>query len=64
MENEIVDDQMGLLKDMKGKIEEIKRLVLELKDLGTGIPVVEKNAQSILSFTHVLRYGISDLAEV
>ena len=64
MENEIVDDQMGLLKDMKGKIEEIERLVLELKDLGTGIPVVEKNAQSILSFTHVLRYGISDLAEV
>ncbi len=64
MENEVVDNQMRLLKDMKGKIEEIERLVLELKDLGRGMPVVEKNAQSILSFTHVLRFGISDLAEV
>jgi len=63
MENEVVDNQMGLLMDMKGKIEEIERLVIELRDLGTGMPVVEKNAQSILSFTHVLRFGISDLAE-
>ena len=61
MENNVVDKQMGLLKDMKGKIEEIERLVLDLRDLGKGIPVVEKNAQSILSFTHVLRFGISDL---
>ena len=64
MENNVVDNQMELLKDMKGKIEEIERLVLELRDLGRGMPVVEKNAQSILSFTHVLRFGISDLAEV
>lgn len=63
MENNVVDNQMDLLNDMKGKIEEIERLVLELRDLGRGMPVVEKNAQSILSFTHVLRYGISDLAE-
>ncbi|MBU0988680.1 MAG: hypothetical protein KJ823_00665 [Proteobacteria bacterium] len=63
MENNVVDNQMGLLNDMKGKIEEIERLVLELKDLGRGMPVVEKNAQSILSFTHVLRFGISDLAD-
>ena len=61
MENNVVVKQMGLLKDMKGKIEEIERLVLDLRDLGKGIPVVEKNAQSILSFTHVLRFGISDL---
>ena len=61
MGNNVVDKQMGLLKDMKGKIEEIERLVLDLRDLGKGIPVVEKNAQSILSFTHVLRFGISDL---
>ena len=63
MENNVVDNQMGLLNDMKGKIEEIERLVLELRDLGRGMPVVEKNAQSILSFTHVLRFGISDLAD-
>jgi uncharacterized protein YoxC len=63
MENNVVDNQMGLLNDMKGKIEEIERLVLELKDLGRGMPVVEKNTQCILSFTHVLRFGISDLAD-
>ena len=63
MENEIVDNQTALLKDMKEKIEEIERLVMELRDFGRGMPVVEKNAQSILSFTHVLRFGISDLAE-
>jgi hypothetical protein len=28
------------------------------------MPVVEKNSRSILSFIHVLRFGISDLAEV
>ena len=63
MENEVAANQMGLLKNMKGKIDEIERLVLELRDLGRGMPVVEKNAQSILSFTHVLKYGISDLVE-
>jgi hypothetical protein len=64
MTNEVRDNEKGLIKDMKQKIEEIELLVLELKDLGRGMPVVEKNARSILSFTHVLRFGISDLAEV
>jgi hypothetical protein len=58
------DEKMDLLRDMSQKIEEIERLVLELKDLGEGMPVVEKNSRSILSFIHVLRFGISDLAEV
>ena len=64
MEDESRDNEMGLLKEMKQKIEEIERLVFELKDLGRGMPVVEKNTRSILSFTHVLRFGISDLAEM
>jgi hypothetical protein len=64
MEDEGRDNDMGLLKEMKQKVEEIERLVFELKDLGRGMPVVEKNARSILSFTHVLRFGISDLAEM
>jgi len=64
MEDEGRDNDMGLITDMKQKIEEIERLVFELKDLGRGMPVVEKNARSILSFTHVLRFGISDLVEV
>jgi hypothetical protein len=64
MANEVRDNEMGLITDMKQKIEEIERLVFELKDLGRGMPVVEKNARSILSFTHILKYGISDLVEV
>lgn len=64
MANEVGDNEMALITDMKQKIEEIERLVFELKDLGRGMPVVEKNARSILSFTHVLRFGISDLVEV
>ena len=64
MVNEFRDNEMGLITDMKQKIEEIERLVFELKDLGRGMPVVEKNSRSILSFTHVLRFGISDLVEV
>lgn len=63
MEDRGTDGDMALLKDMKQKIEEIERLVLELRDLGRGMPVVDKNAQSILSFTHVLKFGISDLAD-
>ena len=63
MGNSVTDHQMTVLKDMGAKIREIERLTLELKALGNGVPVVEKNAQGILSFTHVLRFGISDLIE-
>ncbi len=58
------DKNIATLREMKEKIEEIDRLVLELKELGAGTPVVEKNAQCILSFTHVLKFGISDLVEI
>ena len=64
MANEVRDNEMGLITDIKQKIEEIERLVFELKDLGRGMPVVEKNTRSILSFTHILRFSISDLAEI
>ncbi|MBW2039921.1 MAG: hypothetical protein JRI46_10110 [Deltaproteobacteria bacterium] len=48
---------------MKKKIEEIERLVLELKVLGKGMPVVNKNVRAILSFIYVLKFGILDIAE-
>ncbi len=54
----------NLLYEMKQKIEEIERLVLELKALGKGVPVVEKNVTGLLSFTYVLKFGISDVAEI
>jgi len=52
------------LKDMKTKIEQIEKLALELKHLGDGIPVVEKNVQSFLNTAYVLKFGISDVAEI
>jgi len=64
MEDAIGDMGPDLLKDMERKIREIERLVLDLKEMGRGMPVVEKNTRSILSFTHVLRFGISDVAEM
>ena len=64
MVDEFNDKKVTRLNEMSEKIEEIHRLVLELKDLGKGLPVIEKNVLSILSFTHVLRFGISDIAEV
>jgi hypothetical protein len=53
-----------LLSELKEKIHEIEDLVLQLKDMGQGIPAVEKNARCILSFTHTLRFGISDLCDL
>ena len=52
------------LREMKEKIEEIERLVLDLKELGKGMPVIEKNTCTILSFVYVLKFVISDVAEI
>lgn len=52
-----------ILRQMKDRIEGIENLARELKALGEGIPVIEKNVRCILGFTHALRFGISDVAE-
>ena len=54
----------GRLREMRDKIEEIESLVLELKELGEGVPVVEKNVRAILSLTYVLKFGIADIVEI
>ena len=65
MKGEVRKDQdWGQLREISEKIGEIERLVLELKELGQGMPVIEKNAYSILSFIYVLKFGISDVAEI
>ncbi len=43
--------------------EECLELVLDLKKMGEGIPVVEKNARCLLSFVWALKFGISDVAD-
>ena len=58
------ENEINLIKAMKKRIEEINRLTEELKVIGKGMPVIEKNARCILSFTHALEFGISDIVEV
>ena len=64
MAPENTEKEMLQLKEMKRKIEEIDRLACELADTGRGLPVIEKNVQGIQSFTHALKFGISDIADL
>jgi hypothetical protein len=52
------------LKEMKLKVEQIEKLACELKDIGQGIPFVEQNVQSFLNTVYILKFGISDVAEI
>jgi hypothetical protein len=49
--------------EMKVIIDQLETLLLDLKEKGQGMPVVEKNVRAMLSFVRVLQFGISDLAE-
>jgi hypothetical protein len=53
-----------MLKEMKEKIEKIEELIRDLEEMGRGVPVIEKNTRSMLSFVHVLKFGISDAADM
>ena len=52
------------LKEMELKVEQIEKLVRELKELGQGIPFVERNVQSFLNTVYIFKFGISDVAEI
>lgn len=56
--------ELNRLKAMSRKIEETEKAAKELQSLGGGAPVIEKNVRCILSITHALRFGISDLAQM
>jgi hypothetical protein len=58
------DIDFKLLKEMKTRIDEIERLATELETMGKDTPAIEKNARCILSFTHALKYGVSDVADL
>jgi len=64
MKNKADTADMNMLKAMSRKIDETEKAVMELKELGKGVPVIEKNVRSILSVIHALKFGISDLAEM
>ena len=52
------------LTEMKTRIDEIERLALELAELGREVPAVRKNCQTVLSATYILKFGISDVADI
>ncbi|MCJ7808698.1 MAG: hypothetical protein MUP26_00405 [Desulfobulbaceae bacterium] len=52
------------LKEMNAKIAEIEMRINELRDLGKGLPAVEKNTRSMLNFIYVLKFGISDIFDI
>ena len=52
------------LKEMKANIEKIEQHAMQLKALGAGVPVVEKNTRIILSIVNNLRFGIADPADL
>lgn len=63
MDNMIEKADQQRLGQMRDKITTIEQLVLDLRKLGGGVPVVERNARAILSFLYALKFGISDVAE-
>ncbi|MEW6671364.1 MAG: hypothetical protein AB1427_06645 [Thermodesulfobacteriota bacterium] len=52
------------LKEMNAKIAEIEMRINELRDLGAGLPAVEKNTRNMLNCIYVLKFGISDIVDM
>lgn len=51
------------LRAMDREIKLIEESVGRLRELAGGIEVVERNADSILAFTYLLKRSISDIVE-
>jgi hypothetical protein len=51
------------LREMDSEIKAIEESAKRLKALGQGIETVERNADSILAFTFLLKRSISDILE-
>ena len=60
----MASDNRADLRKMKSRIEQLEKAALELNTLSGGVPVVEKNTRTILAATRLLKFGISDVAEI
>jgi hypothetical protein len=58
------EEDLERLRRMDEEIKAIEQHALHLASLGDHLPVVEKNARSILSAIYVLKFGISDIVDV
>jgi hypothetical protein len=52
------------LQEMKRIIGRLDELLTDLGQLGGETPVIEKNVSAMKSLVAVLKYGISDLADI
>lgn len=59
-----LNDRRTRIVAMKNIIGQLDELLTELQELGGELPVIEKNVRAMKSFVAVLKYGISDVAEV
>lgn len=60
-----IEESQGLdLGPMKAIIDQIERLLNTLDELGGTLPVIEKNVRAMSCYVNVLKFGISDLAEI
>lgn len=59
----MVSNKRTRLAKIHAQITQLEKATQELKALGQGIPVIEKNAGSILAIVALLKYGISDVVE-
>ncbi len=51
------------LKAMDSQIGAIEEGARRLKELGSGIEAVERNADAILAFVYILRKSVSDVID-
>ena len=52
------------LKKLATKITDIEMRINELRDMGAGLPAVEKNTRNMLNCIYVLKFGISDIVDL
>jgi hypothetical protein len=59
-----LEKRLSLINEMERNIKEITNRTMKLKELGKGLPVIEKNTLYILSILNVLKFGISDISRI
>jgi len=60
----MTSENRKVINEMKTRIDKIERLVAELKAFGRQVPAVQKTRRNILTTTYILKFGISDVADV
>ena len=49
---------------MKIIVDQLEQLLNDLNEIGGEMPFIEKNVKAMMSFIHVLKFGVSDITEV